>query len=65
MGNTVTLTEYLERKQSPKTRCAFTGSNGPCDCCEDFSRRTPRWIERMNEGKLPNKDLTGKGPDAA
>lgn len=21
-------------------------------------RRQPRWIERMNEGKLPNKDLT-------
>ena len=28
-------------------------------------RRQPRWIERMNAGKLPNKDLTGKGPDAA
>jgi len=28
-------------------------------------RRTPEWIRRMNEGKLPNKDLTGKGPDAA
>jgi len=28
-------------------------------------RRQPEWIRRMNEGKLPNKDLTGKGPDAA
>lgn len=28
-------------------------------------RRQPEWIRRMQEGKLPNKDLTGKGPDAA
>lgn len=22
-------------------------------------RRVPRWVQRMEEGKLPNKDLTG------
>jgi len=37
-----------------------------CPVCAPVPRpRQPRWIERMNEGKLPNKDLTGKGPDAA
>ena len=28
-------------------------------------RRRPEWIRRMQEGRLPNKDMTGKGPDAA
>ena len=27
--------------------------------------RKPVWIQRMQQGKLPNKDMTGRGPDAA
>lgn len=27
--------------------------------------KQPEWIRRMNEGKLPAKDMTPKGRDAA
>jgi hypothetical protein len=27
--------------------------------------RQPVWIRRMQQGQLPDKDYTGKGPDAA
>lgn len=30
------------------------------DLAPIVERRVPRWVERMQDGKLPNKDMTGR-----
>ena len=53
MNNTISLSQRIREREQRQTAVA------------SLPRRTPEWIRRLNEGKLPNKDLTGKGPDAA